>query len=225
MWARLPGISAVEGECMRLILGDCLEAMKTLPDKSVDAVITDPVWPGTDYEKSGGFNAETLFREASSHFLRLAQRVVVVVGCDSDPRFLSNFSGMPFLRVCWLRYARPSYKGRILNGGDVAYVFGEAPKSSPGHRVMPGEVNKTRHERKEHPCPRSLQHMSWLVNHFGGAVVLDPFMGSGTTGVACVQTGRDFIGIEIDPGYFATAEKRIKDAQAQGKFGFETDHA
>ena len=48
-----------------------------------------------------------------------------------------------------------------------------------------------------------------------GDTILDPFMGSGTTGVACVQTGRNFIGIEIDPTYFAIAEKRIKDAQQQ----------
>jgi DNA modification methylase len=48
-----------------------------------------------------------------------------------------------------------------------------------------------------------------------GATVLDPFMGSGTTGVACVQTGRSFIGIEIDPGYFAIAQKRIAEAQLQ----------
>ena len=52
-----------------------------------------------------------------------------------------------------------------------------------------------------------------LVNE--GATILDPFMGSGTTGVACVQTGRNFIGIEIDPDYFAIAEKRIAEAQAQ----------
>jgi len=48
-----------------------------------------------------------------------------------------------------------------------------------------------------------------------GDTILDPFMGSGTTGVACVQTGRDFIGIEIDPTYFAIAEKRIAEAQKQ----------
>jgi site-specific DNA-methyltransferase (adenine-specific) len=48
-----------------------------------------------------------------------------------------------------------------------------------------------------------------------GATVLDPFMGSGTTGVACVRTGRNFIGIEIDPTYFAIAERRIAEAQAQ----------
>ena len=49
----------------------------------------------------------------------------------------------------------------------------------------------------------------------GCDIILDPFMGSGTTGVACVQTGRNFIGIEIEPKYFEIAEKRIKDAQQQ----------
>lgn len=48
-----------------------------------------------------------------------------------------------------------------------------------------------------------------------GDTVLDPFMGSGTTGVACVQTGRNFIGCEIDPTYFAIAEKRIAAAQRE----------
>lgn len=50
-----------------------------------------------------------------------------------------------------------------------------------------------------------------------GSVVLDPFMGSGSTGVACVNTGRDFIGMELDPGYFETAQRRIEDAAAQGR--------
>jgi DNA modification methylase len=48
-----------------------------------------------------------------------------------------------------------------------------------------------------------------------GATILDPFMGSGTTGVACVKTGRNFIGVEIDPTYYAIAERRIHDAQQQ----------
>ncbi len=53
-----------------------------------------------------------------------------------------------------------------------------------------------------------------LFTHLGD-LILDPFMGSGTTGVACVQTGRRFIGIEFDPNYYAIAEKRIKEAQMQ----------
>jgi len=58
--------------------------------------------------------------------------------------------------------------------------------------------------------------MEWCLSFLPADItVLDPFMGSGTTGVACVRTGRRFIGIEIDPGYFAIAERRIREAQLQ----------
>jgi DNA modification methylase len=59
--------------------------------------------------------------------------------------------------------------------------------------------------------------METLLRQFtdAGDIVLDPFMGSGTTGVACVRTGRSFIGIEIDPTYYAIAQRRIAEAQAQ----------
>jgi DNA modification methylase len=59
--------------------------------------------------------------------------------------------------------------------------------------------------------------MEWLVNRASAsnALVLDPFMGSGTTGVACLQTGRRFVGIEIDEGYFDIAVRRIEAAAAQ----------
>jgi site-specific DNA-methyltransferase (adenine-specific) len=60
--------------------------------------------------------------------------------------------------------------------------------------------------------------MTWLVDLSSryNELILDPFMGSGTTGVACVKLGRRFIGIEIDPGYFEIACQRIRDAYAQG---------
>jgi len=59
--------------------------------------------------------------------------------------------------------------------------------------------------------------MKWCIERATepGQIILDPFMGSGTTGVACVQTGRNFIGIEIDADYFAIAERRIAEAQMQ----------
>jgi site-specific DNA-methyltransferase (adenine-specific) len=59
--------------------------------------------------------------------------------------------------------------------------------------------------------------MLWLIEQYTkpGDTILDCYMGSGTTGVACVQTGRRFIGIEIDPGYFAIAQRRIAEAQQQ----------
>lgn len=75
---------------------------------------------------------------------------------------------------------------------------------------------KERGEGNSHPCVKPLSLVSWLVKLVCpvGGTVLDPFLGSGTTAVACLSTGRDFVGIEKEPDYFAIAEKRI--AQAQG---------
>jgi len=69
---------------------------------------------------------------------------------------------------------------------------------------------------KNHIAEKPMEVMAWIIGVTRpGGTILDPFMGSGTTGVACVKTGRKFIGIEIDPGYFEIAKKRISEAQMQ----------
>jgi DNA modification methylase len=68
-------------------------------------------------------------------------------------------------------------------------------------------------EGKEHPTQKPLPLMEWCLSFLPeGCTVFDPFMGSGTTGVACVRTGRNFIGCEIDPKYHAIAQRRINEA-------------
>jgi len=69
----------------------------------------------------------------------------------------------------------------------------------------------------DHPTPKPIEFMLKLIERLTrpGDTILDPFMGSGTTGVACMKLGRNFIGIERDPGYFAIAQRRIAAAQAQ----------
>jgi DNA modification methylase len=79
-------------------------------------------------------------------------------------------------------------------------------------------------ELKElHPCPKPLKFTQWAVNKASleGETVLDPFMGIGTTGVACVYLQRKFVGIEIEETYFDVACKRIELAVKQGQFDFE----
>ena len=75
------------------------------------------------------------------------------------------------------------------------------------------------HGEAEHPTQKPIGILSPLIRYSVplGGLVLDPFMGSGSTGVACMDLGRKFIGIEIDPKYFDIACKRIKDAQRQGR--------
>jgi site-specific DNA-methyltransferase (adenine-specific) len=80
-----------------------------------------------------------------------------------------------------------------------------------------GPYQQKREIRFGHPTQKPLELMQWCVERLpaGCETILDPFMGSGTTGVACVKLGRKFIGIEIDPGYFDIACRRIEKAYAQ----------
>ena len=93
---------------------------------------------------------------------------------------------------------------------DLRYTFNN---QKTHHSVWNYEIA----ERCDHMTPKPVKLIENIIKHSSneGDTILDPFMGSGTTGVACIQTGRNFIGIEIDPTYFAIAEKRIKEAQMQ----------
>jgi site-specific DNA-methyltransferase (adenine-specific) len=79
-----------------------------------------------------------------------------------------------------------------------------------------GDVWRTTQDRNPHPAPFPLQLPLNILDAIHADVVLDPFMGSGTTGVACLQTGRRFIGIEIDPAYAAVARARLEKSHTGG---------
>jgi site-specific DNA-methyltransferase (adenine-specific) len=215
-----------------LYLGDCRDIMPRLD--GIDTIITDPPWdaakniPGSD-DPRGLFNA-------AAHLFK-ARRYVIQLGCDSDPSFLAAMSDMghPFLRTCWLEYACPTYKGRLLHTGDVAYAYGEWPPAEKGKAVIPGRCISSKSDKEfrrgvrpknkekggfsalEHPMPRRLEHVLWLVKWFARGRTLDPFMGSGTTGVACAMAGLPFRGIEIEPRFFDLACRRIDDAHRQAR--------
>lgn len=208
--------------------GDCREILPHLENS--DCLLTDPVWPGAGVPFNGAENPERLFQEMCDVIPRTINRIVIQLGCDTDPRFLRVVpERWPFLRVCWLDYARPSYKGRLLYTGDVAYAFGEPPAYIEGRRVMSGMcrsnqpdklfMRKTKgkkskdfdriHENLPHPAPRRLEHVKWLVRQFSDKSVIDPFCGSGTTLRAAKDLGRKAIGIEIEEKYCEIAAKRL----------------
>jgi len=199
----------------------CGSALEVLPDlKAVDVILTDPVWPNAHPDLAGAEDPETLLA-AALEVAPESKRLIIWLGCQSDPRFLRAVPrGWEFLRSCYLSRAVPSYNGRCLVTGDVAYVFGEWPASRVRRRVLPGECRVTSKPglRQPHPCARNEEHAAWLIKWFSdkGDLILDPFCGSGTTLVAAKNLGRRAIGIEISEEYCEVAARRL----SQEVFGF-----
>lgn len=197
-----------------LYLGDCREVLPSIG--AVSSVVTDPVWPNCPPGLlTGSDDPLGLFTAAMS--LVDAATIVVIIGFDSDPRFLTAVpSRFPFIRSQTMGYAFPAYRGRLLAGDEVAYSFGSIPK---GRGLIPGRCRtigtSKRSRATGHPSPRSDDHMTQLCAWWSAGAVLDPFMGTGATGVGAIAAGRDFIGIEINPEYFDIACERIDRAHAQ----------
>jgi hypothetical protein len=207
------------GNCT-LYLGDALDLLKVLT--GIQAIITDPVWPNCPTGLLAGWeDPDGLFADFCQSLPAELRQLVVCMRNDSDPRVLRHVSDrLPFQQMAWCQYVMPGYLGRVLGGNETAYVFGKPVRSSPGRRVIPSVSPKAQPGDRPpngHPCSRALIHQEWLVNWFSdeGETVCDPFMGSGTCGVACVRKGRAFVGIEIEPRYFDIACARIEKAQRQ----------
>ena len=187
------------GDC-RLILGDCLEVLPTLG--KVDAVVTDPPYPN-----------------AAGHFVEgiaTARKIMAVAEAGHWMVFWTEVEkppvSLPLVAVhVWHRTNtnRPDNYEPIFEFNSDGVK--KASRVLPHCVIFPG---LTGIEASGHPTEKNVNLMMDLVKRTRGAV-LDPFMGSGTTGVACVKLGRKFIGIEIDEGYFAIACERIRKAYAQ----------
>lgn len=199
---------------IQIFHGDCREILPQIQPGGLEAMVTDPVWPDAKAELFGRGIEQELFDAAALHAARLCRRLIVHVGCFTDPRFLRNIpTELPFLRVCLLEYARCSYRGRIM-GDDAAYVFGDAPAVRDGAFILSGRKTSSNsadtHRSVGHPTPRKLEHVLWLIQWYAGdGAVIDPFCGSGTTLLAAKTKGRDAIGIEIEEKYCEIAAKRL----------------
>jgi len=194
----------------------CADSRTCALPTRVAAVITDPPWPGPKAAVSGSDDPYGLLTAVAARFPGITDRVVIHLGGMTDPRFLTCIPPeLEFLRVCWLRFTPPRYRGTVLDGADVAYVFGKGWLGKPGAHVLPGEFTSASKGKREwgvtHPCPRNASMVEWLVANYTrpGDLILDPFAGSGTTLMAARNLGRRAVGIEINPGYCAEIAERL----------------
>lgn len=228
-------------EGVTLYLGDCKEIMTSwlvrCHDPKVDALITDPPYgidlkqKTSDYRDSRHFDngdslrASVLYKDDPDHVRSLVKEVVPLA-LEFAERGLV-FSGPAML---W-SYPEPASLGSVFTmagAGRTAWGFqcthpvlfyGKDPflQDGKGGRPNSHKDDQPNTEKIDHPCPKPVAWMTWAVARASriGETVLDPFMGSGTTGVAAVRLGRKFIGIEIEPKYFDIACKRIEQATRQ----------
>ena len=197
-----------------LHLGDCLEYMRGMEAGSVDSVVTDPPYPKEYSHLWEPFAAE------SYRVLREGGELITLFGHYQLPLVTNAFlsAGYRYWWICGMRqHARSRLLGKRVNvyyKPALWFVKGTKRKlhDMPSDMVTGSKPTKVNHKWE--------QGVDWFLHWCDricnpGETILDPFMGSGTTGVACVKTGRRFIGCEIDPPYFAIAQKRIEEAAMQ----------
>jgi site-specific DNA-methyltransferase (adenine-specific) len=191
-----------------LYLGDCMDILPTL-DK-VDAVITDP--PYGLAEKLQGGNWGKSFQGAYKDWDAAAPVELVCAALRlSDKAIVWGGNYFQFTPSrCWLVWIKRDAV-QTMAGCELAWTNFDA-----NAKFFDWTIAATNAERVAHPTQKPLALMKWCIDQAGNPeTILDPFMGSGSTGVAAIQMGRKFIGIEREPKYFDIACKRIEQAVSQ----------
>jgi site-specific DNA-methyltransferase (adenine-specific) len=215
---------------VKLYRGDCLSVLKRLPAGAVDAVITDPPygmnWNVNSRRFSGGQSGAWRYRGQGRDDWR------DIKGDDKPfdpepwlqfPKAIlwgsNHFAGrLPVgTTLVWIK-KDDSLFGSFLSDAEVGFMKG-------GHGVYCFRRNFATPTRRFegggkslHPNQKPIALMRWCIERLklkAGSTILDPYMGSGTVGVAAIQLGFNYIGIEIDPEYHAIAKRRIRATAAQ----------
>lgn len=204
-----------------LYLGDCMDILPTLP--KVDAVITDPPY---------GISIDKQMAASSGHQsgqMAAPKGVYVASGWDDQPMSLDlanlimtkgetiifwggNYYGLPASQ-CWLVWDKK------VNGNFADCELAWTNMKKPVRKfewMWNGMLRQGGEQRNGHPTQKPIALMKWCIDQANSPeIILDPFIGSGTTGVAAIQMGRKFIGIEREQKYFDIACKRIEQATKQ----------
>jgi site-specific DNA-methyltransferase (adenine-specific) len=210
----------------RLIHGDCLDVLPTLT--GIDAVITDPPY---------GMALQTNYRDRKRTALAVCNNFKPIIGDDKpfDPSPWLDFSCVVLFGAnyyadslprsgAWLVWDKLDglTSGRSLgfnDNSDCELIWTNKGNAARiiRHRWMGAMKGSERQERRVHPTQKPVALMTQIIENYTrpGDLILDPYMGSGTTGIACLNTGRRFIGIEKDANYYEVAQSRLAVVSSQ----------
>lgn len=209
-----------------LYLGDCREVLPTL--ERPDAIISDPPygmkWNADTSRFTGGVNANRRAKDnaAPQHGARSIEGDAkpfnprwMLAAADKVTLWGSNHFGalLPVgTTLVWIKRNDPAY-GTFLSDAELAWEkggHGVYCKRDTSMYAVAGD--------RVHPAQKPTGIMRWCIDRAKlatGSVIADPYMGSGSTGIAALDAGHSFVGVEIDPDYFDIACRRIEDAQRQ----------
>ena len=236
--------------------GDCLEIRKSIPNKSIDLIITDPPYQFRKGDNGGGgmLNSRKYDKEIHS---KLGSNNILDCGITEDfleetkRLFKKGYNAVYFCNQhqlkMYIEFAEKNkYRFNILIWNktnptplcnnkyldDIEFQIQIKSKDykiggnyKTKSKVYISQINKKDKELYGHPTIKPLELVEkFIINHSSeNDIVLDLFMGSGTTGVACKKLDRNFIGIEIDKKYYETAKKRIEDTKQKEKTLFDIE--
>ena len=228
-----------------LHLGDCIEGMRAMGEKSVDVVCADPPYServhkrlGKEGRGDGGkqrdaLNFEYLTKDAghalAREYVRLTKRWILLF-CD-ELTFgvwvdaIEAAGGEYVRKGTWVKSdAMPQMSGDRPTTGTEEIVIAHAPRQSGrmrwnggGKKAVYQGLAQERDVVRSHDCQKPLWLVRALLADFTdpGDLILDSHAGSGTTGAACIELGRNFVGWELDPKHHAIATKRLQETSRQ----------
>ena len=220
--------------------GDCLELMKDIPDGSVDAIITDPPYnisrdnnfhtmgrAGIDFGEWDKDFDLTSWITVAEPLLKKGGNIVIFNDWKNMSYIVEELERNGFVIKDLIRWkktnAMPRNRDRrfitdyevavwaVKNGGK--WTFNRLSDTYEIPEIVGGLTPKSEKLNGGHKTQKPIYVMEWLLERLTEIddIILDPFMGSGSTGVACLNTDRNFIGIELDENYFKMSEERITD--------------
>lgn len=204
----------LDGGRIRLWRADCRDVLPSIPPGKIDAVVTDPPY-GIGFEYEGhddSLEAWAAMMDDVVPLLRETAPFVIMPCCQIERLSWWYEHHKPDWLVAWYK-GSPGHRAKVgFNDWEPHVCWGRPAK--PMHDYFSTKCGFT---ENGHPCPKPIEYARWLVSRAAivNAWVADSFMGSATTGVACLQTGRRFVGIEKVSKYFDLAVDRLRAAIAK----------